>query len=102
MLETETFTFKRKTSIHLLFRFDFVKDHLSKIPFLFFSFFNREDTYVRVAGYIKSFQETRSVIAFNITPIRDFNELTYHLLDVIHSHLAISKVRSNNQFFFHY
>ena len=63
--------------------------------FLFFCcFFFRENTYVRVFGHLKSFKEnSRSLIAFGLSPVTDFNEITYHMLDVVHSHLALSKVR---------
>jgi len=53
----------------------------------------RENTYVRVVGHLKSFKEnSRSLIAFYLSPVMDFNEITYHMLDVIHSHLALSKL----------
>ncbi|KAM7446311.1 DNA-directed RNA polymerase I subunit rpa2 [Porites harrisoni] len=53
----------------------------------------RENTYVRIVGHLKSFKEnSRSLIAFYLTPVTDFNEITYHMLDVIHSHLALSKL----------
>lgn len=50
----------------------------------------REDTYVRVIGNMKSFQEgkVRSILAFHMIPITDFNEITFHLLDVIHANLC--------------
>lgn len=58
---------------------------------IFLSF--RENTYVRVVGHLKSFKEnSRSLIAFGLSPVTDFNEITYHMLDVIHSHLALKKV----------
>lgn len=48
---------------------------------------------MRVYGHLKSFKEnSRSLIAFGLSPVTDFNEITYHMLDVIHSHLALSKV----------
>lgn len=57
-------------------------------------FFFRENTYVRVFGHLKSFKEnSRSLIAFGLSPVTDFNEITYHMLDVVHSHLALSKVK---------
>lgn len=34
----------------------------------------------------------RNVMAFNITPVVDFDEITYHFLDVVHAKLAIEKV----------
>ncbi|XP_068679125.1 replication protein A 32 kDa subunit-A-like [Montipora foliosa] len=53
----------------------------------------RENTYVRVFGHLKSFKEnSRSLIAFGLSPVTDFNEITYHMLDVVHSHLALSKL----------
>ena len=51
----------------------------------------RENTYVRVFGNIRSFQNQRSLVAFKITPILDMNELTTHLLEVVHSHLWWTK-----------
>lgn len=49
-----------------------------------------ENTYVRVCGTVRSFGGKKSVVAFKIVPITDPNELTYHLLEVIHSHAALS------------
>lgn len=40
--------------------------------------------YVRVYGHIRVFQGTRSVIAFNLRPVTDFNEITYHFLEVVY------------------
>ncbi|XP_031569193.1 replication protein A 32 kDa subunit-like [Actinia tenebrosa] len=52
----------------------------------------RENTYVQVTGNLKSFQEnSRSVIAFNLVPITDFNQLTHHTLEVVHAHLVLQK-----------
>eukprot|EP00128_Syssomonas_multiformis_P012013 Colp12_sorted_trinity150504_noHs@27906 len=47
----------------------------------------QEGVYVRVTGPLKSFSNSRNVVAFNITPIRDFNEITYHMLESMHVHL---------------
>ena len=46
---------------------------------------------VRVTGHLRSFQGQRSMIAFGIAPVTDFNEITYHLMDVVYTHLAITK-----------
>ena len=48
---------------------------------------------MRAVGHLKSFKEnSRSLIAFSLSPVLDFNEITHHMFDVIHSHLALSKV----------
>jgi len=54
----------------------------------------RENTYVRVVGNMKALSEgkLRNVMAFNITPVVDFDEITYHFLDVVHAKLAIEKI----------
>lgn len=54
----------------------------------------REDTYVRVVGHMKSFNEgqVRSVIAFLIAPIRDFNEITFHMLEVVYASLMNKRI----------
>lgn len=48
----------------------------------------RENTYVRVRGTVRSFAGKKSVVATKITPLTDMNELSYHVLDVIHSHIT--------------
>ena len=40
--------------------------------------------YVRVYGHVRVFQGVRSVIAFNLRPVTDFNEVTYHFLEVVY------------------
>jgi hypothetical protein len=40
---------------------------------------------------MRSFIDARSVLAFRVMPITDYNEVTYHFLDVIHVHLAVLK-----------
>eukprot|EP00794_Sanderia_malayensis_P004687 gene4687-5302_t len=51
----------------------------------------REDAFVRVYGHVKSFQDTPCLIAFSILPVSDPNEISYHMIDVVHSFLAIKK-----------
>lgn len=51
----------------------------------------RENTYVRVYGTVRSFGGKRNVTAFKMVPVMDMNEVTYHILEVTHSHLALSK-----------
>ncbi|KAG1438201.1 hypothetical protein G6F56_012743 [Rhizopus delemar] len=50
-----------------------------------------QDIYVRVYGRINHFNGRVTVTAFSIKPIVDFNELTYHFLDAIQSHVTFSK-----------
>lgn len=40
--------------------------------------------YVRVYGHLRAFQGQRGVIAFNMRPVTDFNEITYHFLEVVY------------------
>ncbi|KAI8391003.1 uncharacterized protein BYT42DRAFT_555231 [Radiomyces spectabilis] len=49
------------------------------------------DTYVRVAGRINSFNHKTSVVAFLIRPITDFNEISYHFLDAVYTHVNLTK-----------
>ncbi|XP_026798159.3 replication protein A 32 kDa subunit-A isoform X1 [Pangasianodon hypophthalmus] len=44
-------------------------------------------TYVKVVGSLRSFQHHRSMVAFNIRRLDNFNEITSHMLEVIHAHL---------------
>eukprot|EP01105_Mastigella_eilhardi_P007133 TRINITY_DN18587_c0_g1_i1.p2 TRINITY_DN18587_c0_g1~~TRINITY_DN18587_c0_g1_i1.p2 ORF type:complete len:262 (-),score=60.74 TRINITY_DN18587_c0_g1_i1:64-849(-) len=48
---------------------------------------NRAGAYVRVAGHLRSFMGKRSVVACSVQPLTDYNELTYHLLEVVYVHL---------------
>lgn len=54
----------------------------------------QENTYVRVCGHVRSFGGKRSVVAFKMTPVTDMNELTCHMLEVIHSHAALAQQQS--------
>ncbi|KAI9487155.1 MAG: hypothetical protein EXX96DRAFT_552026 [Benjaminiella poitrasii] len=54
------------------------------------------DTYVRVTGKLNSFGGRLSLVAYTMRPITDFNEVTYHLLDAIHTHLVFTKTGSDN------
>lgn len=51
----------------------------------------RVDTYVRVNGRINSFGNRISIVCHTMNPITDFNEITYHLLDTIETHLRFAK-----------
>ena len=78
-----------------MYKIDGYNIHVLLIFFIFilFPFVSRENTYVRAVGHLKSFKESsRSLIAFSLSPVLDFNEITHHMFDIIHSHLALSKV----------
>lgn len=49
------------------------------------------DMYVRVNGRLNNFGNKISCVAFQIRPITDFNEITYHFLETIHVHLSLTK-----------
>ncbi|KAM4735498.1 replication protein A 32 kDa subunit [Anableps anableps] len=48
-------------------------------------------TYVKVSGNLRSFQNHRSVVAFSVRPLEDMNEITSHILEVVHAHMALGK-----------
>ncbi|XP_017336314.1 replication protein A 32 kDa subunit isoform X1 [Ictalurus punctatus] len=57
-------------------------------------------SYVKVVGSLRSFQHHRSMVAFNIRCLDDFNEITSHMLEVIQAHLhsdSSSYSRMNNE-----
>ncbi|XP_077577107.1 replication protein A 32 kDa subunit isoform X1 [Stigmatopora nigra] len=49
------------------------------------------NTYVKISGSLRSFQNRRSVVAFSIRPLEDMNEITSHMLEVVNAHMALSK-----------
>lgn len=51
----------------------------------------KEGVYVRVHGHLRAFGGEKSIVAFSIRPVTDFNEVTYHGLQVIFQHLHITK-----------
>lgn len=46
---------------------------------------------VRIIGQLRTFNNTRSIVAYSIQPISDFNEYTFHFIDVVHTHLRHTK-----------
>uniref|UniRef100_A0A3B5KSK4 Replication protein A C-terminal domain-containing protein n=1 Tax=Xiphophorus couchianus TaxID=32473 RepID=A0A3B5KSK4_9TELE len=48
-------------------------------------------TYVKVSGNLRSFQNHRSVVAFSVRTLEDMNEITSHILEVVHAHMALGK-----------
>jgi len=55
----------------------------------------RENTYIRVFGHVRSFGDKRYLVAFKIYQIKDFNEVTSHLLEVIQSRVALQRAANN-------
>ncbi|KAI1327513.1 replication protein A, subunit RPA32 [Xylariaceae sp. FL0255] len=51
----------------------------------------REEDYVRVWGRLKSFNNKRHVGAHVIKPVRDFNEVNYHMLEATYVHLFFTR-----------
>lgn len=49
------------------------------------------DMYVRVFGRPNQFNGKISVVSYRIVPITDFNEISYHFLDAIRTHLRLTK-----------
>jgi len=54
-----------------------------------------ENTYVKVSGNLRSFQNNRSVVLFSIRQLKDPNEITSHMLEVVQAHMVLSKANSN-------
>jgi len=55
----------------------------------------REGSYVRVIGSVRPYQSEKSVVGFQLIPVTDFNEITFHMLDVIHCHLLNTRGAPN-------
>ncbi|KAM2151137.1 hypothetical protein ACFX1R_045624 [Malus domestica] len=47
--------------------------------------------YVRVNGYLNVLQGVRQIIAF--LPVKNFDEVTFHFIECIHTHLQMSKLQ---------
>ncbi|GFS81231.1 replication protein A 32 kDa subunit [Nephila pilipes] len=50
----------------------------------------KASTYARVTGAVRSLKGKRHVIAFNIQPIQDLNEITMHIAEVIHASMSVA------------
>lgn len=50
-----------------------------------------ENTYVYLNGHLRAYNGKKSVTAFKIRRILDMNEITTHMLEVVHSHLQLSR-----------
>jgi len=51
----------------------------------------KQGAYVRVVGNIRLLDSHLTVVGFKLVPVTDFNEVTFHMLEVIHSHLVNTK-----------
>ncbi|EST05606.1 Replication protein A, C-terminal [Kalmanozyma brasiliensis GHG001] len=51
----------------------------------------RQNVYVRVLGTLKSFQNRRSISAGHMRPVIDYNEVLFHRLEAVHSHLTLTR-----------
>ncbi|GAB5587641.1 Replication factor A protein 2 [Umbelopsis nana] len=51
--------------------------------------------YVRIVGRLTQFNQKTHIVAFNIRPIKDANEITHHFLEAIMTHLQFTKGRSH-------
>lgn len=51
----------------------------------------REGMYVRAVGNVKTFSNQKSITAFSVKPVEDFNEISKHLSQVMVAHLTAVK-----------
>ena len=42
-------------------------------------------------GHYRTFSQQRSVVGFLVQPLKDFNEVTYHMVHVVYSQLALQR-----------
>ena len=54
----------------------------------------REHSYIRVIGQVKDFDGSRQIVANDIRPVTDSNEITYHFLEVANSYEKMKKMQS--------
>ncbi|TGZ83158.1 replication protein A, subunit RPA32 [Ascodesmis nigricans] len=47
--------------------------------------------YVRVIGHLKTHNNKRHISAFAILPVKDYNEVQYHLLEAVYIHLYLTR-----------
>ena len=51
----------------------------------------KEGAYVRVIGQLRNFNSTKNLVAYSIQPLTDFNEYSFHFIEVVHTHLRHTK-----------
>jgi len=59
----------------------------------------KEGIYVRAIGHLRAFNNKKSIVAFRIIPIKNFDEVTYHFLETIYVHLMNTKGEQPHQTF---
>jgi len=50
-----------------------------------------QNTMVRAVGNFREFQGKRNVLAFDVQPLKDFNEVTRHFLEAIYAHCVATR-----------
>ncbi|XP_058002149.1 replication protein A 32 kDa subunit A-like [Hevea brasiliensis] len=53
----------------------------------------QDGMYVRINGHLRSFHGVRQLLAFSVRPVTNFDEVTFHFIDCIHTHLQNSKLQ---------
>ena len=56
----------------------------------------RQGAYVRVIGQVRTYQDTLHILAHDVRPVTDFNEITHHFLECIYRHCQNKKVTSDS------
>ncbi|XP_076319878.1 replication protein A2 isoform X2 [Tachypleus tridentatus] len=55
-----------------------------------------ENSYLRVYGGLRTFKGKRLLNAFKVIPVTNLNEVTMHILEVVHTSMAIAVMDSQN------
>jgi len=51
----------------------------------------REGKYIKIFGHLRVMNGDKHIVAFTIKPVTDMNELTFHLLDTVFTHLYLTR-----------
>ena len=46
---------------------------------------------MRAIGALRVFHSVKSITSYNMRPVVDFNEISFHMLETIHVHIAMTK-----------
>jgi len=55
---------------------------------------SKEHAYIRVVGKVQEYDGTRQIVANDIRPVTDANEITYHFLEVANSYEKMQKMQA--------